>query len=225
MVDFAKVSCFKAGGLLMDKPDLALATPLASPADRHAPIYIDNRAILLEADSQGATSQCAAYTMSSVIEVALWKRDRKKTTVDPVVIYTEAKRLDGNDEPGTYLDSVFQAAKNLKLIGEAAVMRSLTTRDDVKFAIREAEVCLLGFNISAGWNEVNKRTGFIGNAGSSLGGHAVAGCWYSDVPGRSDNGVGIGNSWSTSWGVNGFGRLTWEQFDEQFIHGLVVENI
>ena len=223
MVDFAKKTCFKAGGLLLDKPDLTLASA-AGPAGE-APLCVDNRSLLLKADDQGTTSQCAAYTMATVIEVALWKKTRERTTINPVPIYERAKQIDGNNVPGTYLDSVFKAAKELNLISQDATMTALRTKAEVKFAVRESEVCLLGFNITAGWNNVNKRTGFIGPDAAPLGGHAVVGCWYNDTPGARDTGIGIGNSWSSKWGVNGFARITWAQFDEQFIHGIVLGNL
>jgi hypothetical protein len=225
MVDFSKRTCFKAGGLLVDKPDLLLATTGADTSNLQAPLYVDNRGLLLPADNQGDKPWCAAYTMATVIEIAKWKKTRERVTIDPAPIYVKAKLHDGNNDPGTYLDSVFVAARKLGLIPESASMRALRTRNDVKFAIREFEVCLLGLMITDGWNDVNLRTGYIGNGKQKLGGHAIAGCWYNDTPGARDNGIGIGNSWGLSWGVNGFGRLTWEQFDEQFMYGLVVENI
>lgn len=224
MVNISKRTCFQGGGLLFDKPDLTLALE-ASSHEGAPPLYVDNRGLLLAADNQGTTPQCAAYTMATVLEVALWRKNRSKTTIDPVPIYTEAKRIDGNDRPGTYLDSVFKAAQNLKLIGPEVSMRALRNRTDVKFAIREHEVCLLGFRITEGWNNVDKRTGFIGPDGGNQGGHAVTGCWYNDIPGAPDSGLGVGNSWGTRWGVRGFGRLTWKQFDEQFMYGLVVEGL
>lgn len=224
MVDFLKRTYYKAGGLLVAKPDLTLATSVSTEG-MQAPVYIDNRSLLLTADDQGQTSQCAAYSMATVIEVAKWKQGRMRKTIDPGPIYAEAKRIDGDDNEGTYLDSVFKASKNLGLIGPGSTMRALKTRNDVKFAIREHEVCLLGFMISDGWNEVNRRTGYIGLGRDKLGGHAVAGCWYNDIAGARDIGIGWGNSWSPSWGVNGFGRMTWAQFEEQFMYGLVVENI
>jgi hypothetical protein len=224
MVDLGKCTSYKAGGLLFDKPDLTLAAPV-DPYAGEPPLYLDHRSILLPPDDQGQDPYCAAYTMASVIEVALWKKTRLRKTIDPVPIYIEAKRIDGNTDPGTYLDSVFKAAVNLKLIAPTAAMRALRTRKDVMFAIREHEVCLLGFNITEGWNKGDKRTGFIGAGDQKLGGHAVTGCWYNGISGSHDTGVGWGNSWSQSWGIGGFGRMSWEQFDRQFMYGLVVENI
>ena len=225
MVDLGKRTFFEAGGLLLDKEDLKFSVAAPVSSNEQPPTYVDNRSFLLAADDQGTTSQCAAYSMASVIEVALWKKTREHRTIDPVPIYDEAKRIDGNSEPGTYLDSVVHAAKTLGLISIDARARALRTRNDVKFALREFEVCLLGMKITQGWNNVDARTGFIGPDPQSLGGHAVTACWYDDSPGSSAPGIGIENSWGLSWGVRGFGRMTWEQFDKQFLYGLVVENI
>lgn len=224
MIDLGKRTSYKAGGLLLDKPDLTLATPAGAYAGE-PPLYMDHRSILLPADDQKTDPYCAAYAMASVIEVALWRKTRSRKTIDPDPIYTEAKRIDGNTDPGTYLDSVFKASVNLGLVGAQAQMHALRSRREVMFAIREHEVCLLGFNISGGWNCVDKRTGYIGADTKKLGGHAVTGCWYNDAAGSRDSGIGWGNSWSPNWGIDGFGRMTWVQFDSQFMYGLVVENI
>lgn len=225
MLDLSKTTCFKAGGLRTDRKDMTLATAGIDSSGLQAPLYIDNRGLLLPADNQGNDPFCAAYTMATVIEVAKWKKNRIRETIDPAPIYAKAKLLDGNNEPGTYLDSVFLASQKLGLISPESKMRPLYNMNDVKFAIREFEICLLGFMITEGWNSVDKRSGFIGAQNGKLGGHAVTGCWYNDTPGASDNGIGIGNSWGLGWGVNGFGRLTWKQFEEQFMYGLVVENV
>jgi len=36
-----------------------------------------------------------------------------------------------------------------------------------------------------------------------------------------NEGIGWQNSWG-DWGIDGFGRMTWAQFDRQFMYGVVL---
>jgi hypothetical protein len=78
------------------------------------------------------------------------------------------------------------------------------------------DVVIIGFEIDEGWNACSSVTGYIGHGGATLGGHAVLGCYYDG------DGFGFENSWAKTWGRNGFGRMTWKQFDEQFLYALAV---
>ena len=73
--------------------------------------------------------------------------------------------------------------------------------------------------ITDDWNMADKDTGLIGvwNAANKIGGHAVLLCWYDDKT------VGWQNSWGTEWGCGGFGRMSWDQFEEQFLYAVVLE--
>lgn len=221
----AKETDFKAGGLCLDRIELqSVSGPERSGFV--APEYIDSRPYCMAADDQSTTPRCAAFSMAGLIEVRTWINTHIPKTVDPAPLYAEAKRIDGNNSPGTYFESVFQAAKNLKLIPDTATLVKLTNFLDVKFALHKNAVCLLGFNIDDGWNKTDTRSGWVDNGTRTLGGHAVLGCYFYDSRSLSEPpSVGFQNSWSSSWGMRGFGRMTLSQFDKQFMYGVAVEGI
>lgn len=218
-----KISDFKGGGLHLDRLTIKGAKAAEGSSGFCPPPWLDNRPYCLPADDQGQTSMCAAYSMAGLLEVYHWKKNRVPTTIDPKPIYAEAKRIDGNNSEGTYLESVFQAAITLGLLPETAHPVMLTGLLDVKFALHRYTVCIAGFRITSGWNRVG-RDGWIGEADDSLGGHAVLLNWYSDFGSRED-GVGWTNSWNRAWGNDGRGRMRIRQFRPQFMYGLAVGGV
>lgn len=188
-----------------------------------APKYQDHTPCCMPADDQGQTSKCAAYAMAGLLEVYNWMKKRVPEAYAPDPIYARAKAIDGNDFPGTYLESVFSAAKDLGHLKQDAEMVILRSLYDVKFALFEYDVCLAGFHITEGWNNTNTKTGWIGNEPRGLGGHAVLLNWYCDY-GHQDDGVGWTNSWGLdNWGLEGKGRMRIPQFREQFMYGLAIK--
>jgi len=212
-----KTTAFKGGGL---QPELieCLGTQLSAPRDFSVPRYVDSRPYMLPSDNQGNFPACAGYAMAAWIEAHNWWNTNVAQQVDALALYRRAKELDGGVGEGTTFQSIIQSAKDLRFVPEASKARFLRTASDVKFAMHKHRICLGGFDITTEWNEVDSETGFIANKrGSSLGGHAVLICWYDEVS------VGFQNSWSMDWGDKGFGRMTWEQFEKQFLYGAVVE--
>jgi len=104
----------------------------------------------------------------------------------------------------------------LGYMDEELKQKAIGSRRDVQFALHKHGVCIAGFMITEGWNEVSSKTGYIGDDPEVIGGHATLLCWYDS------EGVGFQNSWD-KWGVKGFGRMTWTQFETQFMYAVVLE--
>ena len=191
---------------------------LCSPANWTHPRWIDSRPYCLVASDQGKTSQCAAYSVAGWLETRNWRTTHVAEQVDAAPIYAEAKRIDGTSSEGTYLTSVAQAVQNLKLVQGTIRSAEVRTLDDLQFALHRDAVCLGAFMATRGWNACDPKTGWIGGSSEAVGGHAVLMCWYQD-----GKGVGWQNSWSPTWGMQGFGRMTEAQFREQWLGGLALE--
>jgi intein/homing endonuclease len=179
------------------------------------------------------THNCAGYSMAGYIEYHNWKTIHYPAQVDGDAIYAEAKKIDGNNSPGTYLRSAIQAAINLKLINgtpkyvdypsinQSGMDRALKRIISIKFALHQYGVVLAGFRITDEWDWVDKKTGMIRDMGEKAkgkGGHAVLLCGY-DM-----EGVYIQNSWGIFWGHYGFAVLSWKQYVQQIMQAMVVEN-
>jgi len=210
---------FKAGGLHIER-HVVSEDPrmnLMAPQNFSVPEYIDSRPYCLSASNQGSMPHCAGYATAGYIEVQEWKKTGIASQVDGDKIYRKAKEIDGSLESGTSLTAAITGAEMLGYLGAGLRQRTITTKRDVQFALHKHGVCIAGFQITRGWNDTSAKTGFIGESNEAIGGHGVLICWYDKI------GPGIQNSWDLSWGVNGFGRMTWKQFDDQFIYAVVLE--
>lgn len=206
-------------GLLFDS-QINLEPILGAPVDFTVPEWVDSRPLCLPSSNQGPESSCAGYATAGFIEVNNWKKTGVQTQVDGSLIYKKAKEIDGQPKSdGTTLTKAVLAAKILGLLPEKQNVRVVQSRLDVQFALHKYGVCIVGFNITDEWDQVGKLTGFIANNENHVvrGGHATLLCYYDSL------GVGWQNSWDVTWGVKGFGRMSWPQFDEQFMYGVVLE--
>lgn len=192
---------------------------LATPQRWTVPTRIDNSAYCTPIDDQGQTPRCAAFSMAAIIEAWNWRRTHVAVEIDPAPIYIEAKRIDGDSEDGTYLTSVVQAAKNLKLIPSTTETSAILTLSDYRFCIHRYGLALLSFNISSAWNRVN-RNGTMPTIDDAIGGHAVVGTGQSMDTTRTCK---IRNQWGTDWGYHGYCFLTDIQFVRQFKGGLAIQ--
>jgi len=208
---------FKAGGLLRDERPLSAEQKLVTATQFVAPRKIDSRDMCLRSDNQGNNPYCAAYATAGYVEFFNWKVKHYPEQVDAEAIYKEAKRIDGNNNPGTYLRSAARAAINLKL-ATGSIKHIDTTEMDVKFAIHQFGVVVLGLNITDEWNSVDKngKIADFGDKARTIGGHAILGTGYSD------EGIYIQNSWSENWGTYGFAILSWKQFGIQLMDAMVI---
>jgi len=204
---------------------------ISVPEQFISPYRIDSRDMCLSSSNQFDTPHCAGHSMAGYIEYYNWKTIHYPAQVDGDAIYAEAKRIDGNNSPGTYLTSAAQASINLKMIsGKPQIvdyplinqyqMDNATKRiTAIKFALHQYGVALAGFRITDEWDWVDKKTGMIrdlGNKAINKGGHAVLLCGY-DM-----EGVYLQNSWGCFWGHYGFAILSWKQYVKQIMQALVI---
>lgn len=199
----------KAGGLRESK--CKLGRSFAVPEAWEFPEYIDGRPYLLPADDQGRTSECAAYSTAGIEESLNWFKTGKRVSIDPHPLYLRAKELDGEpgEDTGTTLDSILKAAR---LMGYFERVNAYDINNDVdlRYALHKFPMALVGLKIHDGWNKTPS-DGRVPNGTRFLGGHALIACYYDR------DGVEGVNSWGIRWGRNGFWRLTWKQYAEQFM--------
>jgi len=209
---------FKTGGLLEGEIVGAPRDYMLTPRGHVYPRKLDFRDACLQSSNQDNTPHCAGYSTAGYIEIKKWQKRHYPEQFDGDAIYYEAKKLDGRPNvKGTRLQYSAQAAINLGLI-DGDIQYIGKNRDDIKCAIHSHWACIAGFNITNEWNMVNGY-GIIKNLGDRavlIGGHAVLICGYSD------EGIYIQNSWGTSWGLYGFGLLSWGQVDKQLMEGVII---
>ena len=218
--EFAKTH--KAGYLEVPK-DLDVLPSLAFGGTKFvAPCTVDLRDYCTRTEDQGSKPWCAAYSAAGFAENVLWRINDYPSQIDPSGIYKYAKTIDGDPHgDGTTLTAVLEA-----LLKDGVFDRSVCSikviradREKVKYAIHKFGCCLGGFNITSEWYELNERkTAITGDHGEELGGHAVLLCGYNDA------GVIFQNSWGEGWGAYGYGLITWDAFDRQFMYGAVLDN-
>jgi hypothetical protein len=162
---------------------------------------------------------CCGFGTAGFIEIQNWRINHFPEQVNGHAIYYEAKKIDGYPGDGTFVRYGVQAALTMGLT-EGIGKHIGRDRMDLKFAIHQYYACIGALRITDEWNLVEKRTGIISNFGSNakqIGGHCVL------VVGYDDYGVYIQNSWSEDWALFGFALLSWEQWDRQWMEGMVIE--
>lgn len=216
----------KAGGLRIDGSNAILQAPrLCAPDQFTAPRRLDSRDYCLTASDQGSNPSCTGYAVAGYLEVQNWLTTHLPLQIDGQAIYDKIKSagLDSwPDGDGSTLEAAFEAAAQMGMYSRALRLRRVDAAD-IRFAIHTHRVVVCAFHITEGWSDCNKITGRISRTGKGIGGHAVLGCWYDDL--ARDSGFGFQNQWAgTDWGYKGFGRMTWDQFDDQFLYGAVLEH-
>jgi len=211
-----KSSNFSGGGLILNRPLATAKNSFTSPSNFIAPIKLDFRDMCIKTSNQLSTPHCAGFSTAGMIEVKNWKEKHYPEQLDGDAIYKEAKKIEGNDNPGTSLEYTGTAAINLKLIkGNLQFVKK--SIDSIKFCIHTHTTFVAGFMITDEWNRVDKK-GRIGDIEfpAQLGGHAVLVCGYDSI------GVYIQNSWGSGWGIHGFAIIPWNKVTQQFIYGMVI---
>lgn len=211
---------FVPGLLPRKSTDRRFLAAALSTATYVVPAQIDLRSQLLPSSNQGQTPKCAAYSMAGWLEFYNWKYKGIAEQIDPDPIYARAKQVDGEPNvEGTTLEAVLQAAQDLNLISnvDTGSIREIKA-SGVQQALHRYGAVLGAFDIDEGWLTAMPN-GWIAEAGSPLGGHAVLLCGYSAV----DNPpwYALQNSWGDQQGWRGFNRVTDQLFRRQFVYGLV----
>ena len=210
---------FAAGGLDVMHPQRTLQ---AGNGRIVVPKRIDSRFLCVPTSNQGQSSACAGFTTAGACEVLHWNLTGIPKQFDGFSIYKEAKgpRGDNNSGDGTSLMAAFDAANRLGIpttaTGKPVTSSVITTKRDVQIQLHKHGCCIAGFNITKGWNRTNAKSGLISKSREKVGGHAVLLSYYDDDT------IGWQNSWSKTWGWKGFGRMSWKQFDEQFMYALAL---
>ena len=229
---------YVGGGLLPSLGMAARPTLKASMNPRFtAPSYVDYRPLCIESSNQGPEPSCAGYAQAGCVEVRYWRETGEMRQFDGDECYRVAKTLDGMPSvEGTSLVAAAQAAEQLGWIKPSG-LRTFFTPEEFRFALHKSGAVPIGLMITDEWQQVNIRTGYIDRRKhpKQIGGHAVLACYYDK------DSVGFQNSWgsgtasggaderravadgSGAWGVSGFGRMTWAQFEKQFMYGLFIE--
>ena len=191
-----------------------------------APATVDLRDYCTRTEDQGSKPWCAAYTAAQWCENIKWRLNDYPEDIDPTWIYEYAKSIDGDPYgDGTTLVALLKALLNKKLFDSnickiKIINRGSTSKNNVKFAVHKFGCILGAFNITEEWyNARNGNTSVKSQqVYNSVGGHAVLICGYNR------DGVIIQNSWGVNWGAYGFGLITWNAFERQFLYAAVLSN-
>lgn len=210
-------------GLVIEDTNLLTAPTLSVPTFT-VPPYIDSVYLCIPSSSQGDKPHCAGYATAGAIEVEDWLKTHVAAQRDGDLIYSGAKEIDKDKKDGTSLSSAIKSAQNLGWIDKTKKIKLIENEIGLKFALHTHRVCIAGFDITNDWFDCNPSGGVIPNKETKgIGGHAVLICWFDSF------GIGFQNSWGKDWGcqtrdyLQGFGRLSWEQFDRQFLYAAIVE--
>jgi len=213
---------FEAGGLFVKEDTLFSAT---TPKDFQVPEFINNMGWVCPTDNQGDRPRCAAYAWTGHKEVLNWQETGFRKQIDPNPIYAEAKRLDGNNDPGTYLESVARAGINLGHMSEDTKIHHISRIEDVCHALHKSMTVIAGFSATRGWNSLRKGYWIDEEDNRALGGHAVL---ITNYDLRSSENrpayVGIHNSWGDGWGWHGNARMGTAYFKENLIDAIYLEH-
>jgi len=207
------------GGLIVKRiPRMVLRAPVNFEMP---PDGIGNWEYLTPPENQGENPWCAAYAMCMILSASHWRARNFRRDFDEARLYRAAKQIDGNNSPGTQLESVIDAAStfDMSVNRDAGVPRIvgevLTAPDDIPFMIHKYGALLCGFQIDDGWTQARPQDGLIPDGSKALGGHAVVLDSF-----RPDLGINWGaNSWGLAYGLRGRFALTWQKCARQFIYG------
>ena len=187
------------------------------------PNRVDERPRCTKTEDQGKKPWCAAYAATQFAENILWRRNGYPEDIDPSIIYSHAKTVDGDPNgDGTSIPAVLSGLTRYGYFdGSRCHTRIIGKNEtDVKFALHRFGVFLGGFNVTREWYQCNRRKTAICSKYilPGLGGHCVLVCGYDG------DGVYVLNSWGADWGEYGFALVTWKCFQEQFVYGGVLDN-
>lgn len=172
--------------------------------------------------NQGSTPQCAAYALCGILEYEQWARTGILKQINPEPYYREAKKIDGIKGGGTTLNAIFEAGKKLGGIPKDARAEVIKSRSAYVRALHRDGPVLLGINATSDLADVGP-DGWYFATGKVLGGHAIVGEGYDDIPDEPD--VKPFDEGQNSWGELGYAwrghiRSPQEVFWKTVLYGL-----
>lgn len=187
-----------------------------------SPLTINNSDWNLRPKDQGSKPYCAGYAAASYIENILWRKTGVPEEVDPVAIYREAKKLDGDPNgSGTTLTAALQGALNLGYFkDEKCSIKVLRTIEQVKRCIHRFGTCIIGVMVTKEYYACNKKKTAVCGEGEQtvMGGHAL------QAVGFKRGGLIARNFWGEEYGMDGDIIIAWEQLAWQFCYGATYDN-
>lgn len=213
-------------GFLKVPANLAEMPKLKAVKGFLAPSTVDLRDYCTATEDQGSKPWCAAYTAAGWTENIKWRINDTIEQIDPTPIYKYAKTIDGDPYgDGTTLSAVLESLLHLGYFDRSkcrirTIVGGAGAKLAVKYAVHKFGCVLSGFNITDEWYEKNSKDSVVTGDPkfSACGGHAVLICGYNK------HGVIIQNSWGKEWGKWGFGLISWNAFNTQFMYGAVLSN-
>lgn len=213
----------RSTGLRAPPPVLALTlrgTPrLEAPRGWTRPPWVNNAGYFVPVQDQGETPMCTAYAMEYILKAAYWRQYGVWPAHNlHTPLYTESKRLEGDNEPGTSFESMFQACTNIPLlVGRFNIMVSrVESGDDVAYAIHQTGTVLSALEITDAWWNYRGGIMAIRNGNGCLHAQVVVG--YDDNR-RTVYGL---NSWGADWGNQGFWTQSTGEFRLEYKYGYAV---
>lgn len=187
-----------------------------TPEQFRPPERVGNWEYFQAPENQGQNPWCAAYAECAILQASAWRSRMYGYPVnfDEAALYQGAKAIDGDTKDGTSLESVMDAARQLKNIAKIEAVEA-DSDEDIPWIIHQFGAALVGMEIDEGWNHARTEDGLIQPWGNVLGGHAVIVSWY-DKPQRR---VGGANWWGAKWGMRGYWSMNMTDFAKQFVYG------
>lgn len=206
------------------------------PTKKDLATYQSIKVPILDQGTQGA---CTGFGLATVANFLLRNREGAacKTVVSPRMLYEMAKRYDewpGEEYDGSSARGAMKAwhkhgvcseekwnydtassdsslskerAEDAKKIPLGAYFR-VNHKDLIAMhsAITEAGILFATAIVHDGWSNVQSSEGIIYQSDLVLGGHAFA------IVAYDEHGFWIQNSWGKNWGMNGFGRISYDDW-------------
>ncbi|WP_435609938.1 C1 family peptidase [Pseudomonas knackmussii] len=216
------------------RDNLYVPTLVEVPIRRELAEYRKAKVPILDQGQQGA---CTGYGLATVAHYLLRTRQYKPdaTDVSPQMFYDMAKRYDewagveydgsscrgamkGWYKHGICKDANWPAGKAAPTFSSALAAEAserplgayfrVNHTDIVAMhaALAEVGVLYASANVHAGWEAVDAKSGRIPPSDKLLGGHAFA------IVAYDEDGFWVQNSWGPTWGYQGFGHLSYDDW-------------